>query len=57
MAGRGKKNNIKAKQIVEKRIVPNQLELTQTKTHIEESEEDNESININQIEPKKIELN
>ena len=47
------KKGSKAKQIVEKRIVPNQLELTQTKTQIEESEEDNKSININQIEPKK----
>ena len=53
MAGRGKKKEIKAKEVVEKNKGTNQLELTQNKKQIDDLEEDNESINIHQIEPKK----
>ena len=56
MAGQGKQNNTKAKQIVKKKDT-NQLELTESKKQTKALEEDNGSININQIEPKKIKLN
>ena len=53
MAGWGKKNSSKAKPVVEKIIVTNQLELTESKKQVDEIEEDNGSLNILQIKPKK----
>ena len=53
MARNPNKKGSKAKQTAEKIKGTNQLELTQNKPQIEESEKDDESININQIEPKK----
>lgn len=52
----GKKTEKKRKQsktTSRKKKLINQLDLTHDKKQINESEEDNESININQIEPKK----
>ena len=54
MVGRPRKNSIKAKQTVDTSII-NKLEPEQATNNSKDIvEEDNESVNINQIEPKKI---
>ena len=54
MVGRGRKNTTKPKETLEKNKI-NQLEQTETaKISNNNLEEDNESVNIKQNEPKKI---
>ena len=56
MVGRPKKNSIKAKQTVDTSKIK-QLEPEKATNNFKDIvEEDNESININQIEPKKIKI-
>jgi hypothetical protein len=57
MAGRGKKNSNKPNKTADKNKI-NHLEQKETTKIVDNnSDEDNDSVNINQIEPKKLKTN